>query len=174
MNDKYAKNFDGWNEAKKQLDKKQKFPKYFQERDVWWCAVGVNIGAEEDGKNENFERPVVVIKKLTKDLLLVIPTTTTIREGNFYHNIPEWNGTKSQVVLAQIKVLSSKRLLRRMYRISNSQYSEIVAKLIALHFINKAKSPRKAGKSQRTSVQMYKHNSKPKAKSQAMDKRRKK
>ncbi len=28
-----------------------------------WCSIGINVGDEEDGKNELYERPVLVIKK---------------------------------------------------------------------------------------------------------------
>lgn len=36
----------------------------FYEREIWWCSLGVNIGFEQDGTNDLFERPVLVIKKI--------------------------------------------------------------------------------------------------------------
>lgn len=35
----------------------------FNEREVWWCAIGVNVGYEIDGKGKDFARPVLVLKK---------------------------------------------------------------------------------------------------------------
>ncbi len=35
----------------------------FREGDVWWCAVGENVGIEINGKNQEFSRPVLVLKK---------------------------------------------------------------------------------------------------------------
>ena len=34
---------------------------YFKEREIWWASLGMNIGYEENGKNETFERPTLVL-----------------------------------------------------------------------------------------------------------------
>lgn len=34
--------------------------------EVYWCAVGENIGVEINGKSETFAHPVVVLKKLSQ------------------------------------------------------------------------------------------------------------
>ena len=53
----YVKQFDSWNEKKKRTDGKSIAEDFFfHEREVWWCAVGVNVGTEVDGKNDDFER----------------------------------------------------------------------------------------------------------------------
>lgn len=44
------KNYDQWNNLKKQLEERKEMPS-FHEGDVWWCSLGVNIGQEIDGKN---------------------------------------------------------------------------------------------------------------------------
>ncbi|MEK9183120.1 MAG: hypothetical protein AAB849_01275 [Patescibacteria group bacterium] len=31
---------------------------YFREGEIWWASLGINIGHEQDGKNQNFERPI--------------------------------------------------------------------------------------------------------------------
>lgn len=36
------------------------------EREVWWVAVGENVGVEINGKSGRFSRPVLVYKKLSK------------------------------------------------------------------------------------------------------------
>jgi hypothetical protein len=58
------KYFDLWNTAKQNLDIKILDEKFrVHEREIWWCSMGVNIGDEEDGKNELFERPVLILRK---------------------------------------------------------------------------------------------------------------
>jgi hypothetical protein len=47
------KNFNDWNDLKKNLDSLENHP-LFQEREVWWCSVGVNIGSEIFGKSGLF------------------------------------------------------------------------------------------------------------------------
>ena len=55
------KDFDKWNERKKALNDRERI--LFNPREIWWCSFGVNIGSEQDGSGDNFERPVIIIKK---------------------------------------------------------------------------------------------------------------
>lgn len=48
------KNFDVWNNRKKSLEKFAHGQLAFHEREVWWCSLGLNLGDEQDGKNEFF------------------------------------------------------------------------------------------------------------------------
>ncbi|MFH1170496.1 MAG: hypothetical protein V1704_02965 [Candidatus Vogelbacteria bacterium] len=45
------KDFDQWNERKKGLHNRDRVP-FYHEREIWWCALGVNIGSEQDGSKE--------------------------------------------------------------------------------------------------------------------------
>ena len=45
------KDFDRWNEQKKAVDR-TRFTPFVHMREVWWCSLGVNIGAEENGNDE--------------------------------------------------------------------------------------------------------------------------
>jgi mRNA interferase MazF len=73
------KEFDNWNEQKKCLHKIEQLP-MFSEREVWWCSLGVNVGDEQDGKGENFTRPVLVLKKFNRNLFVGVPMSTKIKE----------------------------------------------------------------------------------------------
>jgi mRNA interferase MazF len=53
------KDFDRWNGRKKTLDGAEGTA-LFHEREVWWCALGVNIGFEQDGRGGDFERPAII------------------------------------------------------------------------------------------------------------------
>ncbi len=58
------KNFDSWNTKKKEIDTSVSNEKiYFREGDIWWCTIGINVGAESNGKGFEFRRPVLVYKK---------------------------------------------------------------------------------------------------------------
>jgi len=76
------KNFDEWNENKKYIHCRAE-QKFFLPREIWWCALGVNIGREQDGGKRNFERPAVVVKKLSPDTLIVIPLSSKKRLARF-------------------------------------------------------------------------------------------
>jgi mRNA interferase MazF len=79
------KKFDEWNDIKKELDIKKKnvIPK---EREVYWASIGENIGFEQNGKGDVFSRPVLIIKRFSKNIFYGVPLSTQIKDGNFFYN----------------------------------------------------------------------------------------
>ena len=71
------KDFDGWNTRKKSINERDTKDVYFYEREIWWCSLGANVGFEQDGTDEFFERPVVIIKKYNPQIFLAVPLSTT-------------------------------------------------------------------------------------------------
>ena len=63
------KDFDKWNLEKKSIHSNQEFP-FYNEREIWWCSLGVNVGFEQDGTGQKFDRPVLVIKGFNKNTFL--------------------------------------------------------------------------------------------------------
>jgi mRNA interferase MazF len=115
------KNFDEWNTEKKNIH----FSKpcaVFHEKEIWWCAIGLNIGYEEDGKNELFERPVLVVKKFSKHIAWVVPLTTKRHKNIFYYQL---NCTDTSIIIPQLKLVSSKRFIRFVRKISDEEISVI-------------------------------------------------
>lgn len=106
------KDFDAWNKNKKELENTP-IKKYVHPKEIWWCSLGVNLGAETDGKGENFERPVIVIKVYNKETMIVLPITTKQKDDQFHHKI-QTTGRTVWVKLTQMRVISSKRLLRKI------------------------------------------------------------
>lgn len=127
----YQKDFDNWNEQKKVLQKDRASAPFFHDREVWWCSLGVNIGWEEDGKNENFERPVLVLQKFNNDIFLGLPTTTTIRKGKFFHTY-KFAGEEYSVILSQVRLLDKGRLLRKVGYLTKEHYQEVKLKFMKL------------------------------------------
>lgn len=111
----YKKDFDKWNILKKNLEKRSSFP-FVSTKEIWWCALGVNIGIEIDGKNENFERPVLIIKAYNTEMIKIIPLTTSTRDNKYYFKIKKitFEGKMSYAVLSQVRTISAKRLLRKI------------------------------------------------------------
>lgn len=118
------KDFDAWNERKKALHNLDD-GKYFHEREVWWCSLGVNIGFEQDGTNELFERPVLVVKKFNRDVLWALPLTRSDKKTR-YHAPVTIGASNSVVILSQLRLISSKRLQRYMHKLPQGQFKEIV------------------------------------------------
>jgi len=122
------KDFDNWNINKKILDKKVEniLPK---KKEIWWIFVGLNIGVEEDGKNENFERPVLVIKVFNRQCFLGIPTTSTDKTGKKYYFPIKYKQNKYFLVLSQIRLFSTKRLSRKIFNIGSKDFLNIKKEL---------------------------------------------
>ena len=119
------KRFDKWNELKKELHGLEK-PKnfYFKEREIWWCALGVNIGFEEDGKHDLFERPILIIKKFNNEVSWILPLTGRHKDGKYYYNF-SYRQNPESVILSQVRLISSKRLLRKIWTLSERDFKEI-------------------------------------------------
>ncbi len=66
------KDFENWNKLKQKLESRKNIPT-FKEREIWWCSIGVNIGCEEDGKNQLFNRPILIIRKFNNNMFLGAP-----------------------------------------------------------------------------------------------------
>ncbi len=118
------KDFDNWNKLKKQLEINE--TKIFANvRDIWWCSIGLNVGTELCGKNEFFERPVLVIKVFNKDTIKVVPLTSKEKSGRYYFEL-NFNGIKSYASLSQVKTISTRRLSRKISRLDKKQFVELV------------------------------------------------
>ena len=80
------KDFDRWNKEKKRTHHEGK-QKLCHEREIWWCTFGINIGREQDGRGDNFERPVVILKKLSPDTFVALPLSTKKRLVKFQSEV---------------------------------------------------------------------------------------
>jgi mRNA interferase MazF len=121
------KDFDNWNTKKKNLNTVEiENLLNFHEREIWWCALGINIGVEMDGKNDDFERPVLIIKKFNKQMALVVPLTKSERETKYHYKLNLADDKDSSVVLSQLRLLSGERFLRLIKKIPDPNFDEIV------------------------------------------------
>lgn len=121
------KEYDDWNKLKKDLSTKES-KIFFHEREIWFCSLGKNIGDEEDGKNELFERPVLIIRKFNNNLFLAIPLTSSKKDNKYYHQY-ELGGKTYASILSQIRLLDSKRLSRKIGMIQESNFDIIIKKI---------------------------------------------
>ncbi|WP_419764639.1 MAG: type II toxin-antitoxin system PemK/MazF family toxin [Arcobacter sp.] len=124
--------FDEWYEVKKELTKNER-KLGIKSREIFWANIGQNIGYEQNGKGKNFARPVIVVRKLTKDLFLGIPTTTTLREDNDYFHKFKYTTYNNEVLnvsalILQVKVFSIKRIMNKIGMINKEDFKVIVEK----------------------------------------------
>jgi mRNA interferase MazF len=125
------KDFDGWNIIKKNLDCKNNYLP-INEREIWWCSIGLNVGDEENGKNEKFERPVLIMKKFNNKIAFALPLTSNGKGNKFYFKIT-FNNIESYLILSQLRLVSVKRLRRFVGKINSGQFNK--AKLFLLDLL---------------------------------------
>ena len=125
LNNHMALTYDSWNKIKKSISCSNKPVVKFNERDIWFINMGENIGFEQNGKGDKFLRPVLILKKFTKNLFFGIPLTATLRDGNYFDKVKLHNRT-SGLLLLQARTFDSKRLVYKMGTIGNKQFEDIV------------------------------------------------
>ena len=108
--DSYNKNFSDWHRAKTKINNQSEENKpFFYEREIWWVSVGKNIGFEEDGKNENFIRPVLILRKFNKYTFLGVPLTSSEIVNKYRIPFSYKDEARSVALISQIRVFDSKR-----------------------------------------------------------------
>ena len=121
---KIIKHFLEWIKLKERLHESDAKVPFFKEGEVWWCALGENIGVEMNGKSGKFSRPVCVFKKLSSDGFLGIPLSTKNKEGTWYVPIVH-KEINVVAVLSQIRMISSKRLLEKQGELDQADLRKI-------------------------------------------------
>ncbi len=134
--------FNKWNEIKKEINT-HIFKPLFSEKEIWWCSVGVNVGSEENGKNELFERPVLVFKKINNDTFLGIPLSSQVKNFPFLFKY-KFNNEDRVLKINQVKTFSVNRLLRRMGKMSDPEFLDL-QKTVINFLLHKDETPSLVG-----------------------------
>jgi mRNA interferase MazF len=104
----------------------------FKEAEIWWCSIGINVGVEIFGKGPDFARPVIIFKKFNTYSFLGIPLTTQLKEGAWYIPI-SFSGKERRAILSQIRVLDTRRLLRKMGTLAGEDFQNIQNRFIEFY-----------------------------------------
>ena len=125
------KDFDKWNKLKKKINvKKQKF--YVKQREIWSVQMWKNVWFEEDWKWEDFERPVLVLKKIWI-MYLCISMTTQWKNNDFYYKL--WDIEElSFIILSQPKLFDLKRFHYKIRTVNKNEFQNVQKKLKTLWF----------------------------------------
>ncbi len=125
------KDFDNWNNIKKVIHTQKNIIK-FQQRHIIFMKMGVNVGYEQDGKGEDFLRPVLVYKKFNNRVFLGIPLTSKSKNDKFHFKFEYKKGKNSYAILSQVRLFDIKRAKYYDGKISKSYFKKLQEKLINL------------------------------------------
>jgi len=123
------KDFDKWNKVKKEVDSKSEDGRlFFTDGDIWWVHLGLNVGFESNGKDKEFIRPVIVLKKHNKYSFLALPLTTASKINKYRISVGVIDGKSAFANLSQIRNLDSKRLINKIGHLDVKVMREIKEK----------------------------------------------
>jgi len=117
--------FNYWNFLKKKINSISNNDLFFKERDVRIATLGINIGTEQNGDDKFFNRPVLILKKINKDSLVVLPLSSVQKNSDFYYNFTNPFDKNVSIIIAQVKFISSKRLKRKLYRLDKIEFQKV-------------------------------------------------
>ena len=125
------KNYHHWHKIKTTINNEKKTP-LFQEQEIWWTLIGNNIGIEQDGKGSTYMRPVLILRKYSKYHFVGIPLTTKTKESPHYISLKRVSflHDTSTLIISQIRTFDSKRLFRKMGKISDNTFAQVQKKSV--------------------------------------------
>jgi len=139
------KDFDKWNGAKKKTELKlDNFGVH--EREIWWISFGVNIGVETDGKNNDFERPALIIRKFNRQMVWILPTTLQEKDERFHEKFI-LEDKEYFVAITQLRTVSTKRFLRKIGMMSKDDFKKVKQRITG--FLQENEDPPLSGSSRR-------------------------
>ena len=118
-----SKDFDAWNGRKKNINDGN--TNFYHERDIRWCSLGINIGFEQDGTNEEFSRPVLIVRGFSRQVCLILPLTTSKKKNKFHFSIGKVEDREAFVILSQIRLIDARRLGRRLSVLDKEIFEKI-------------------------------------------------
>ena len=117
------KDFDSWNNQKKSVNNGAR--KLYKARDIWWCALGVNVGFEQDGTGAEYERPVVVLRGFSKDVCLVVPLTTSTKENKYHVALGLVDGKPAAAIVSQVRLVDTRRFIDKIGMLDAALFEEV-------------------------------------------------
>lgn len=99
---------------------------YPRRREIWWVNLGQNIGVETNGKNDRFERPVLVIKPFNTHSFLVSPISSKLKKDEYIFEFSNNLNQRNIVNLSQLRTISTKRFIRKVDVMSEQDFRHII------------------------------------------------
>ncbi len=127
------KHFSQWIKQKRKLHNETSVAPLVRERDLWWVALGENVGSEMGGKSKYFSRPALVLKKLSHGFYLIVPSTTQKREGSWYVPI-HFGGQDMYLCLHHIRTIDYRRLYSKMGQVDTNDFATTKKAFQRLYF----------------------------------------
>jgi len=121
-----------WQSVKYKLESINELIIYSKAREIWWCALGENVGVEINGKSNLFSRPVLILKKLSREAAVIIPLTSKAKTGSWYVPL-NLHGRNQVAIISQVRLISTKRLYQKIGTIEEHDFTRIKQAFLKLY-----------------------------------------
>lgn len=125
-----AEKFVSWTKLKIKIHFSEKIF-VVKERQIWWASIGQNVGIEQNGKNCNFERPILILKRFNDEQFWALPITSKVKIGKYYYVFVQ-NDIRYSISLSQLRVMDKKRLLRYLGEMREADYLRVKEKIVEI------------------------------------------
>ena len=126
------KDFRKWHGKKASIDDLRQRP-FFHEREIWFCYIGLNVGVGQNGNEEEFLRPVVILRKFNNESFWAIPLTKARKNNKkYYFEFSFLPHVISTANVSQIRLVDARRLSRKIGEASEKDFKDIAERLKAL------------------------------------------
>ncbi len=127
-----VKYFIDWIITKIIIDKSENVA-LINEGEVYWCSLGENIGFEQNGKGEDFRRPVLILKKFNNSIFWGVPLSTKNKDNKYYVKVL-LKDLEQSALISQLRILDTKRLDKKIGYISKIDHIKIILKVVDILF----------------------------------------
>src|SRR3989338_7868069 len=119
-----VKRFSEWMSFKEMLHSIIHKPPMVSDGEMLWASLGENIGAEINGKDRRFSRPVIILRKLANGFYIIIPVTTQVHYGSWYVNFKQ-KGIEMSACLHQVRSIDYRRVLRCLGQLDDPDFNRV-------------------------------------------------
>ena len=128
-----SKDFTSWHTLKSEIQTRAHRAN-FEEREIWFCYLGLNLGFEQDGGGADRLRPVIIIKKFSHEVFWGVPLTSATKrlQHPYYFQFQFTPDQQSTAILTQLRLLDSMRLKYRTGSLTDTDFQLIKSKITQL------------------------------------------
>lgn len=131
----HNKDYRKWSEVKANLNVSSDNI-YIRAGEIRWVAIGVNVGSEIDGKGVSFARPCLILHVIGGSLALIIPFTSKNKANKQFYKRISLQHFNSNLCLSQIRVVSQKRIFKRMKKIPSQEFIAIKKEVLTFYSLD--------------------------------------
>jgi mRNA-degrading endonuclease toxin of MazEF toxin-antitoxin module len=120
----YGKRLRALGSRKQELETRASRP-FYHAREIWWSAVGTNVGNEIDGTGREYDRPLIILRAFNAETFLGVALTGHHRSGRYYFPLGRIGDRDASANLSQVRLYDTKRLIRKIGTLEERTFHEL-------------------------------------------------